>query len=107
MQHPHELVRVIAGFTAMTPAQLGYDTTMTLRNQSRTKEADAEWSLIAPNGDKFIIFGPTSLSRSQVIVGRATRVWKAWLDVDMEHPPAERRVWCSLLLLIWAITKLV
>jgi len=107
LQHPHELVRVIAGFTAMTPAQLGYDTTMALRNRSRTEEADAEWSLIAPNGDTFIIFGRTSLSRSQVIVGRATRVWRAWKDVDMGRPPAERQVWCSLLLLIWAITKLV
>lgn len=43
----------------------------------------------------FILFHHLSLSRGEVILGRATRIWKAWREEDMKLPPDQRQV-CSL-----------
>lgn len=42
--------------------------------------------------EAFILFKHLSLSRGEVILGRATRVWKAWREGDMELPASERPV---------------
>jgi hypothetical protein len=73
-------VQVIAALTLKTLPQLGYDPTMTLLYRSPTDELDAQWRVEAPGGQRFVIFQPITLNRARVIVGRATRAWKAWRE---------------------------
>lgn len=42
--------------------------------------------------EAFVFFKHLSLSRGEVILGRATRVWKAWREDEMELPASERTV---------------
>ncbi|KAI0924831.1 hypothetical protein AcV7_010428 [Taiwanofungus camphoratus] len=42
--------------------------------------------------ETFILWKSISLSRAEVIRGRATRVWKAWHEKDMGLPESEREV---------------
>lgn len=42
--------------------------------------------------EAFILFHHLSLSRGEVILGRATRIWKAWREEDMKYPPKQRQV---------------
>ena len=54
-------------------------------------ESDARWRVEAPDGQRFIIFEPISLNRAKVLVGRATRTWKAWKD-DESIPEENHQV---------------
>ena len=74
-----------------TLPQLGYDPTMTMLHRSATDEFDARWRVEGPEGQHFIIFEPISLNRARVLVGRATRAWKAWQDNE-SIPEANRQV---------------
>jgi len=71
--------------------QLGYDPTMTMLHRSATKELEARWRVEGPDGQRFIIFDTISLNRAKVLVGRATRMWKAWQD-DESIPEENRQV---------------
>lgn len=42
--------------------------------------------------EAFILFDNLSLHRGDVILGRATRVWKAWREEDMKLSPDQRQV---------------
>lgn len=42
--------------------------------------------------ETFILWGTLSLSRGEVILGRATRIWKAWSQNDMKLPQERRKV---------------
>ncbi|KAI0073065.1 hypothetical protein K474DRAFT_1775008 [Panus rudis PR-1116 ss-1] len=41
--------------------------------------------------DSFVLHEPISLNRGRVIVGRATRIWRAWKMDDMHLPQDERK----------------
>ncbi|KAI0924833.1 hypothetical protein AcW2_010357 [Taiwanofungus camphoratus] len=43
--------------------------------------------------ETFILWKSISLSRAEVIRGRATRVWKAWHEKDMGLPESEREIY--------------
>lgn len=45
--------------------------------------------------ETFVLHKSLSLRRGEHVVGRATRVWKAWLWDDMQKPEAERAVRCG------------
>lgn len=47
-----------------------------------------------PNGERenFVIWGTISVARGEVICGRATRVWQAWKEADLELEEATRKV---------------
>ena len=120
-------MRVVVGICTMSPAQLGWDTSMTvLKEQERyssaflrswkpklsyqvpfnTEREDHYWvvDMPKPKGEdeygvmeegateRFVLFKALNLQRGQVIRGRATRVWKAWLFADLSRPPDERKV---------------
>ena len=45
-----------------------------------------EPSIMSHQTEAFILFQHLSLSRGEVILGRATRIWKAWLEDEMNIP---------------------
>jgi len=53
---------------------------MTLLCRNPTNELDAQWRVEAPDGQRFLIFKPITLNRAKVLVGWATRAWKAWRE---------------------------
>ncbi|KAI0047792.1 hypothetical protein FA95DRAFT_1678859 [Auriscalpium vulgare] len=48
---------------------------------------------VEDGNERFVLFLALSLSRAQAIVGRVSRVWKAWKWMDMHLPIAERKVY--------------
>ena len=112
------MIRLIAGFSLIDIDRLGWDTTMTVVHKSMTGnpllshqiqiQDDVHLQLydkyfwrmvvhgIQPDKtvkeDVFILFHHLSLSRGEVILGRATRVWKAWREEDMKLPQQQRQV---------------
>ncbi|KAH9835353.1 uncharacterized protein C8Q71DRAFT_765439 [Rhodofomes roseus] len=42
--------------------------------------------------EKFVLYKALNVQRGEVIRGRATRVWKAWLFDELTLPPEERRL---------------
>lgn len=71
--------------------QLGYDPTMSLLSRNPINELDAQWYVEAPDGQRFRIFEPIILNRAKVLVGRATRAWKAWREKDESIEDEEKR----------------
>jgi hypothetical protein len=51
-----------------------------------------EPSEMSDETEAFNLFQHLSLSRGEVILGRATRVWKAWRQDEMNLPPPRRAV---------------
>ncbi|KAI0056736.1 hypothetical protein BV25DRAFT_1995433 [Artomyces pyxidatus] len=126
-EEPWKLIQVIAGLMYMDPAQLGWDPTMKMygkdadgvfqeppRPSYEWEPADGEeggggtWLVTMnkpgaeddadPETEDFVLWRAPSLSRAEVIKGRATRVWK---KADMPLPPSERHMfvfkdtWCD------------
>ncbi|KAF7975932.1 hypothetical protein HWV62_8209 [Athelia sp. TMB] len=116
-KEPLQLIRVIAGFTTFRPSKLGWDPTFTIydKNDQNSTRYSFETSLdqkgvkrwciefsehlsVGPpertyEARKFIIWKKVDVGRSEVIKGRATRVWKAWAEEEMHLPPGERTVY--------------
>ncbi|KAF7978565.1 hypothetical protein HWV62_45492 [Athelia sp. TMB] len=114
---PRQLIRVIASLTTFRPSKLGWDPTLTIydpndRNSTRHSfETDLNskgvkrWRIelskhtsVGPpertyEAKKFIIWKKIRIRRSEVIKGRATRVWKAWAEDEMHLPASERTVY--------------
>lgn len=55
-----------------------------------------EPSKISEEMEAFILFQHLILIRSEVIMGRATRIWKAWREDDMELPVYQRLMRLSI-----------
>ena len=117
-QDRRSLVHLIAGFSLIDIDRLGWDTTMTVVHKSMKGNpllsyeiqfqddghlqwySEYFWRMVVhgiqPDGnvkeEAFILFHHLSLSRGEVILGRATRVWKAWREEDMNLPPQQRQV---------------
>jgi hypothetical protein len=47
--------------------------------------------------EKFVLYEGLSLRRGEVILGRATRIWKAWSLDEMDLPQKDRKVLLFLL----------
>jgi len=47
--------------------------------------------------EKFVLYEGLSLRRGEVILGRATRIWKAWNLDEMDLPQKDRKVLLFLL----------
>ncbi|TFY73314.1 hypothetical protein EWM64_g10698, partial [Hericium alpestre] len=58
--------------------------------ESSSDDPDAE-PLPPPAEEDFVVFRALSLSRAEVLKGRATRIWKAWRMEDMVQPKEERK----------------
>ena len=56
------------------------------------KPRSDEPSKMSDDTEAFILFQHLSLSRGEVILGRATRVWKAWREDEMNLPLSRRTV---------------
>lgn len=56
------------------------------------KPRSDEPSKMSHETEAFILFQHLSLSRGEVIFGRATRVWKAWRQDAMNFPLSQRTV---------------
>ncbi|KAF7978562.1 hypothetical protein HWV62_45486 [Athelia sp. TMB] len=116
-KEPLQLIRVIAGLTTFRPSKLGWDPTFTVydKNDQNSTRYSFETGLdqkgvkrwrvefsehlsVGPpertcEARKFIIWKKVDVGRSEVIKGRATRVWKAWAEEEMHLPPGERTVY--------------
>ncbi|EPS96876.1 hypothetical protein FOMPIDRAFT_1025203 [Fomitopsis schrenkii] len=126
-EDPRDFIRVVVGICTMSPAQLGWDTSMTvLKEKERytraflrgwkpklsyqiplnTTKEDHYWVVDMPKPkegaeygvmeeeatERFVLFRALNLQRGQVIRGRATRIWKAWLFDELVLSPHERKV---------------
>ena len=56
------------------------------------KPRSDEPSKMSDETEAFILFQHLSLSRGEVILGRATRVWKAWREDEMNLSLSRRTV---------------
>ncbi|KAF7975925.1 hypothetical protein HWV62_8195 [Athelia sp. TMB] len=116
-KEPLRLIRVIAGLTILRPSRLGWDPTTTVydKNDQNSTQHSFETDLnqkgakrwrielskhvsVGPpertyEARKFIIWKKVDVGRSEVIKGRATRVWKAWAEEEMHLPPGDRTVY--------------
>ncbi|KAF7975929.1 hypothetical protein HWV62_8203 [Athelia sp. TMB] len=116
-EDPRQLIRVIAGLTTFRPSKLGWDPTLTVYDQNdqnstlpsfktalnpkgvkRWRVEIFEHASVGPpeytyKAKKFVLWKKVHFGRSEVIKGRATRVWKAWAEDDMHLPASERTVY--------------
>ncbi|KAH8084354.1 hypothetical protein BXZ70DRAFT_900451 [Cristinia sonorae] len=98
---PKQFIQVIVGLSRLEPGKLGWDKTMLLRLQTQKKKLvfapstdprvkvadygasayDTQWAIFVPNSDGsvdgkwYVTVRALSLSRAEVMVGRATLVW--------------------------------
>ncbi|EIM86708.1 uncharacterized protein STEHIDRAFT_121579, partial [Stereum hirsutum FP-91666 SS1] len=121
-EDPKQLIRVIACMTTKSPFELGWDTHFRMvtsepneRLESRPSwevsggnrlnpdnPYDQHWwvlSVLKPNAESngerenFVLWGAISVARGEVICGRATRVWQAWKQADLELEEAKRKIY--------------
>ncbi|KAF7970623.1 hypothetical protein HWV62_23555 [Athelia sp. TMB] len=112
-EDPKQLIRVIAGLTVFEPSNVGWDPTLTVYDDQNRDSAQfsfqtkcvnhwrmelSEHASKLPDGpiykaEKFVLWKKIRFGRSEVIKGRATRVWKAWAEKDMALPECDRPVY--------------
>ncbi|TFY73880.1 hypothetical protein EWM64_g10132, partial [Hericium alpestre] len=117
---PTMFISIIVGFLLKNPEELGWDPTMQMyvedpkvpgrrggvpsyllgENKSSVNKNAYEqmWIVEMPEPgsptatEKFVLFRALSLARSEMLRGRATRIWKAWKLKDMDLLKNERPV---------------
>ncbi|TFY59109.1 hypothetical protein EVJ58_g5990 [Rhodofomes roseus] len=108
-EEPRLFIRIIVGISSLSLADLGWDTSMAIIGEQKkyTRSQVRRWkprlSYEPKDGadygvmdermtEKFVLYKALNVQRGEVIRGRATRVWKAWLFDELTLPPEERRL---------------
>lgn len=100
MQEPKSLIRIVTGISMLSLSKLGWDSTVTYREQQPGKicrkiemPKPLTWEpfkMSRHDTESFILW--TLITLQETVIGRATRIWKAYLESDMVLPENARQV---------------
>ncbi|KAH9835356.1 uncharacterized protein C8Q71DRAFT_811995 [Rhodofomes roseus] len=95
-KEPRLFIRVIAGICTSSLANLGWDTSMTdyywVIDMPKPKEGAEYGVMDEKDTEKFVLYKAFNVQRGEVIRGRATRIWKAWLFDELTLSPEDRQL---------------